>query len=218
MPLVYSQDFKDESSLKDMLFTDPGIWKWGKSEDGTGYMEHSGRQSKYKYKVRSPYNIGLVKAVKVRSFILEAELKQVGREYGHRDMCVFYGVKDRSHFYYTHIASVMDKHANNCFIVNNAPRTNISTTTNPGHKWGDKWHKLRVVRDVDKGKTEIYLNNMDKPVMTANDKTFDWGHVGFGSFDDEGRIRSIRIWSKESKPVTNMPDLFAEGRGAGKKK
>ena len=52
---------------------------------------------------------------------------------------------------------------------------------------------------------------MLKPAMTASDKTLDWGHIGFGSFDDQGQIRNIRIWSDQSKKII-LNDVFAEGR------
>lgn len=31
------------------------------------------------------------------------------------------------------------------------------------------------------------------PVMTASDTTFGSGHVGFGSFDNEGRMRRMTL-------------------------
>jgi hypothetical protein len=34
--------------------------------------------------------------------------------------------------------------------------------------------------------------------MLANDKTFKDGYVGFGSFDDSGKVDNIRIWAEES--------------------
>ena len=208
--LVYQQDFKSEKSLGEFVATDKRAWKWG-SEEGIGFIEHFGK-SKYKYKVRSPYNIALVEGIEVKDFILDAKLRQTGREYGHRDMCVFYNFKDRSNFYYTHIASVTDNHAHNCFIVNEKPRTKISHETTKGHKWGSRdWHDLRLVREHGSGKIEVYLNAFDKPIMKAKDKTFEWGRVGFGSFDDTGRIAEIKLYAPESKKV-EPKDPFKEGR------
>ncbi|MBW8883948.1 MAG: hypothetical protein JF612_04050, partial [Planctomycetia bacterium] len=31
---------------------------------------------------------------------------------------------------------------------------------------------------------EIYFDDLQKPVMTANDKTFAYGRIGLGTFDD----------------------------------
>ncbi|MCM8530589.1 MAG: c-type cytochrome, partial [Lentisphaeraceae bacterium] len=212
MKLVYSQNFKDRKSLGELVYTDPKIWKWAKGKDGIGYIDHSEGQSAYKPKVRSPYNVGIIKGIKLRNFVMEAELKQTGKAYGHRDMCLFFGFKDRSKFYYSHIASKRDAVAHNIHIVNNKDRKNISKTSTSGHNWGDDvWHKVRLVRNVDEGSIRVYVNDMLQTVMTANDKTLDWGHIGFGSFDDQGQIRNIRIWSNQSKKES-LSDVFAEGR------
>ena len=34
-----------------------------------------------------------------------------------------------------------------------------------------------------------------KPVQVADDKTFDFGYIGFGSFDDTGKIDNIRVYA-----------------------
>ena len=97
--LVYKQDFDgNEAKVKSgFWFTNPDSWKVP-AVRGTSFMEFVTKGHNYKYKVRSPYIIGLVKDVEVKDFVLEAELQQTGKEYGHRDMCVVYGCQDRSHF------------------------------------------------------------------------------------------------------------------------
>jgi hypothetical protein len=34
---------------------------------------------------------------------------------------------------------------------------------------------------------------MKKPIMTAVDRTFTWGQVGVGSFDDTGNWREVKL-------------------------
>ena len=208
-----SHDFEgNEAKEKSRLwFTTPDNWKVP-AVRGKSFIEFKSNPTKYKYKVRSPLTIGLIRDVEVKDFELEAELQQTGKEYGHRDMCVFYGFKDRSHFYYTHIASVTDPHAHNCFIVNDQPRTKISHETTQGHKWSTQdWHQVRLVREHASGKIEVYVNDMKKPIMRATDKTFDWGRIGFGSFDDAGRVRNVRLYAPESRK-SKAGDPFIEGR------
>src|SRR5262249_2615114 len=82
-----------------------------------------------------------------------------------------------------------DDHANQVFIVNGAPRKKISTKTTPGTKWTDGWHHLKVVRKVSDGSIAVYFDDMKTPIMTATDRTFTWGQVGVGSFDDAGTWR-----------------------------
>jgi hypothetical protein len=196
--LKYQQDFKTADALKDFVYTDPNAWRHSlEKEGGRGSMELFAR-SKYKYKVRSPFNISLVKDKKFGSFVLDAELTQTGKEYGHRDMCLFFNFQDPSHFYYVHISSTSDAHAHQIFIVNDKPRTKITTEGTKGHKWSSKpWHKIRIVRDIESGKIEIYANDLAKPIMKATDKTFGAGYLGFGSFDDTGKISLVRVWAKE---------------------
>jgi hypothetical protein len=55
---------------------------------------------------------------------------------------------------------------------------------------------VRVVRDSTSGSIQVYFDNMDKPIMTAQDRTFLSGGIGFGSFDDTGAIDSVIVWGK----------------------
>ncbi|MCD6304390.1 MAG: hypothetical protein J7M21_05445, partial [Planctomycetes bacterium] len=100
-----------------------------------------------------------------------------------------------SRYYYVHMATKADPHAHNVFIVNDKPRIKIATRTTKGIKWGQgKWHHVRLVRRVSDGKIEVYFDDMTRPIMEASDKTFPRGFIGFGSFDDVGRIDNVRIW------------------------
>ena len=108
--------------------------------------------------------------------------------------------------YYVHLGQKTDDHANQIFIVNNEPRKKISTKTTEGTKWDNQWHHVRVVRDVDSGKIEVFFDNMTEPVMTAVDQTFKWGQIGIGSFDDTGNFDNVRVYGKKvEKPSEAVP-------------
>ncbi len=195
---VYSQDFQDDSALKDFEFTDASAWKVVEADGKKALELH--KQSNYKPVHRSPFNIALLAGQKFGDCIIEANCLQTGKEYGHRDMVVVFGFQDPSHLYYTHIATKADEHANNIFIVKDAPRLKISKESNDGNNWGlNVWHKVRVERKASDGTIKVYFDDMAKPIMTAEDKSFGAGWVGFGSFDDTGRVANIRIWAKESE-------------------
>ena len=49
------------------------------------------------------------------------------------------------------------------------------------------------------GHRDMYFDDMETPIMVANDKTFKVGYVGFGSSDDSGKVDNIRIWARESR-------------------
>jgi hypothetical protein len=107
-------------------------------------------------------------------------------DYGHRDVCLFFGYQNPGQFYYVHLGKRADPHANQIFIVNESDRTKISLTTTEGTDWDDEWHHVRITRSVESGEIAVYFDDMENPVMTAKDTTFKWGQVGLGSFDDTG--------------------------------
>lgn len=195
MPLVFEDDFSAGADQWEM--TDAGAWKV--VEDGGNQVLDLRRSSAYEPAVRSPKSIAWVKKLNVGDFVLEAEAKQTGREYGHRDLCFFFGKQDASHFYYVHLATKADAHANSIFLVNGAPRVSIASQRTDGTDWGgDVWHKIRIVRSLETGRIEVYFDDMEKPVMVAEDKSFASGPIGLGSFDDVGRFDKVRVWGKKA--------------------
>lgn len=196
--LVYEQRFESPAAISQFVFSDPAAWKIEKEGQRLALAQVA--QSKYKPQHRSPFNIALIDGRQVGDFVLEVELQQTSKEYGHRDMCLFFGFQDPDHFYYSHIATKTDAHAHNIFIVNDAPRLKISQDATPGFNWGEpgQWHKIRLTREASTGKTAVYVNDAATPIMTAEDKTFGAGWVGFGTFDDTGLIDEIRLWAPEA--------------------
>lgn len=197
--LIYAQDFSGPQAWMDFECTDAKAWSI-QAYGGDSYLSLD-TQSVYEPLVRSPYNIAWLSNFTVGDFILEVRMAQTGREYGHRDLCIFFGGKDPENFYYVHMASVMDDHANNIFLVNDAPRIKISTKTTDGTDWGetDLWHQIKIVRNTQEGLIQIFFDNNEEPIMEANDLHFPEGHIGFGSFDDTGHIDDIRIWAPDYK-------------------
>lgn len=136
-------------------------------------------------------------------------MKQTGREYGHRDMCLFFGYQSPQEFYYAHLATAADDHAHNVFLVNKTPRTKIARSTTKGVDWGlDVWHKVALERRLADGSIRVWFDDMEQPIMVAEDKTFGLGHLGFGSFDDTGRVADIQIWADEA--LKRVPAPFAQ--------
>ena len=204
--LLYQQDFSKPTAIGDFEFSDLNQWKLFRA-GRTAALEFGGKGT-YRPKVRSPLIIGLISDRVFGDFILEADLLQTGRQYGHRDMCLFFGFTDKDKYYYCHMASTADKNAHNIFIVNKKPRTNIATKTTKGIDWGkEKWHRVRLERKASDGTIKVFFDNMTAPIMVATDATFKSGYVGFGSFDDSGRIDNVRIWGPlvAKKPSSFFP-------------
>lgn len=192
MPLVFSDDF--EAGSKNWEATDTKSWTHRKV-DGNHVFGINRRESDYKPKVRSPRHIALVKNVKVSDFAITFRVRSTKDTGNHRDCCVFFNHQDAQNFYYVHLGAKPDPHSGQIMIVKNAPR--LAMTKNEKRTpWTNNWHQVKVVRDSAKGTIEVYFDDMKKPHMTANDKTFGKGGIGIGSFDDMNDFDDIRIYGR----------------------
>jgi hypothetical protein len=202
--LVYSQTFAAPASMGDLVFANPTQWK----HDATGFIASTG--ASYAPPYRSPFSAAIIESIKVTSFVMDAEMLQTSPDGdGHRDMVFIWNFVSPSQFYYSHISTAHDGVAHNILIVDNADRKAISSTFSQGYDWGrDVWKKLRVVRDVATGAMSVF--DLEKPteaILTASDKTFTDGYVGFGSFDNSGQVRNVKVWAAASTP--GAPDFFS---------
>ncbi len=189
--LAYWQEFQSAQNLDDFEFSDGKVWSWTEADGGA--LEFV-KGSTYKPPHRSPLNFALVNGVEAKEFILEAEVLQTGREYGHRDLCFFFAFESPSKFGYVHLASKPDAHAHNIFLVNEAPRKAQAPIGKKGISWDGGYKTIRLQRLTADGEIDVFFDG--KKVMSADAAPYGKGRLGFGSFDDSGRMRSIRIWVK----------------------
>ncbi len=193
---LFQEDFEQGSQRWEM--TDSKVWTVSKDEHGNNLLCLTG-SSQYEPPVRSPKSIALIKDNEFEDFTLTVRAKQTGKEYGHRDLCFFFGYQDPTHFYYVHIATKADPHAHSIFLVNNAPRISIAKERTTGADWTQDFHQITLVRDTKSGKIEVYYDDMEKPIMVTEDKTFIKGRIGLGSFDDTGCFDDLKIWDTPDK-------------------
>jgi hypothetical protein len=192
LPLAYQDDFeRDEPNGWD--FTDKSAWRITRLDDQHKRVLDQFRESKYQPPVRSPLNIALVRGTDLADFVLDVKVRSTGRDYGHRDLCLFFGHQDPSHFYYVHLGKQADEAANSIFLVNGKPRFSIAEERTKGTPWTDGWHQVRIVRRAQEGLVQVYFDDMKNPAMTARDRTFTHGRLGLGSFDDTGMFDEVRI-------------------------
>jgi hypothetical protein len=192
-PVVYESDFSS-GSADGWTFADPEAWKV-ETKDARCFLSML-RDSNYKPPVRSPENIGWLTNPDVSDFVLDATVRSTQEEYGHRDICFLFNRVDATHYYYAHIATKADAHANSIFLVNGEPRVSIASERTDGTRWTEDWHRVRIVRRSESGEILVYFDNMEEPIMRAADKTLTKGTLGFGSFDDTGDLDEIVIRGK----------------------
>jgi hypothetical protein len=199
LPPLLNEDF--ENGAARWQPTDERAWKIAETPSGKVYSLF--QQSDYKPPYRSPVNIALLKDTAVGDFALTARLQSTVKDYAHRSMVMVFGYQDPAHYYYVHFGKRTDDHANQIFNVNGAPRVKISTKTTPGTPWDDAWHEVKITRNTADGKIAVYFDDLQDPAMTAVDKTFVWGQIGIGSFDDLGNFDQIVLLGHSVKPPSN---------------
>ncbi|MAF64792.1 MAG: hypothetical protein CMJ84_03920 [Planctomycetes bacterium] len=196
--LVYAEDFGQPGSLEGWVFSDGSDWRWS-GEGGVGSLELVGGGA-FTPPHRSPRHIALIEDLWLSDFVLEVDLLQTGRQYGHRDLCLFFGFVSPTRYYYCHLAPAPDERAHNAFLVHDAPRRNLAGVMDAGVEWGEGvWHRVRLERSAADGAIRVFFDDSEEPTITASDASLSWGRVGFGSFDDTGRVGRVRIWAPEER-------------------
>jgi len=202
MPLLFQSRFDTAATKWEP--TDPKAWRVVHQHGDSFYSLF--RASKYRPPVRSPRSISLIRDIVVSDFVLELRARSTKKYYPHRDLCLFFGYQDPSHFYYVHVAERADPHANSIFLVDGKSRVSIAKKRTEGTKWGTQWHRILLVRNVKNGRVAVYFDDLDKPIMTAVTTRFTWGQVGVGSFDDTGDFDDIALRGVRAGPkVDNRP-------------
>jgi glucose/arabinose dehydrogenase len=118
-----------------------------------------------------------------------------------RDVIIVFGYRSDTQFYYAHLSQDNSIYPHNgIFVVNNADRLRLEDQWDPVRSRGappaitdTRWHHVQIVRHADTGEIAVYLDHSKDPLMTAVDTTFTSGRVGFGSFDNVGRVRDLTV-------------------------
>ena len=121
-------------------------------------------------------------------------------EVTNRDVIIVFGYRSDTEFYYAHVSTDNTIYPHNgIFKVDNADRERIDYQWN-GRSEGAApaitdaaWHEVRVKHLPATGEIAVYVDGAKDPLMTARDSTFPSGRVGFGSFDNIGSLRDLKV-------------------------
>jgi len=193
MPLVHEDDFSRGADHWEP--TDPAAWMLRRDGD-RAVWGLTKRISDYRPTFRSPHNIALLKGIELTDTTVSFEVKSTLDTGDHRDCCVFFNWRDPEHFYYVHLGAKPDPASGQIMIVDGAPRRPLTKNIRPV-PWDDRWHSVKVVRDVTSGLIAVYFDDMEIPLMKVEDKTFTSGRVGIGSFDDMNDFSGVRIHGRK---------------------
>lgn len=174
-------------------FADEGAWEW--AGEGAETVLSLKRQSDFKPKVRSPFNLAWFEGGDWGSFTLTAEVRLDLFNDGNNDVCIAFGKEGETKFYYAHLGEKADKVHLQLHLVNDADREKITAEGAETLPWEQgKWHQVKLVRDIEAGTITVWFDG--KQVLAAVDKTLGKGKIGLGSFDDLGSFRDLEITPK----------------------
>jgi hypothetical protein len=197
--LIYEQNFSAANALDNLRFSNPLTWKINKIKENR-FLEFSS-DSIYAPAFYSPRNMCILSNHIFGEFILEADIMQPEKEYENGDICIFFSVKDSIQYYYVQLANTADDYNHGIFLVKKDSCKKVSEQQNNGISLSDeKWHKVRIVRNIVNRSVLVYADDMSTPVMTSRNPELVMGYIGFGSLDDGGRIDNIKIWAPTSIP------------------
>jgi hypothetical protein len=116
-----------------------------------------------------------------------------------RDVILVWNYQSPTRFYYAHLSQDNTIYPHNgIFVVDDADRRRIddqwtgSVGAAPAIDDTD-WHDVRLDYDAATGAVAVHVDGADAPLMTATDTAFSGGRVGFGSFDNYGRVRHVKV-------------------------
>lgn len=110
-----------------------------------------------------------------------------------RDIVLVFGYVDDTHYYYAHLSSNSDGGVHNVLMkVMGDTRETIHRESLPEARLTDDWHDLRAEHDTT-GSIRVYVDDMETPLMTAQDDTYTSGAVGFGTFDDRALFDTVVV-------------------------
>jgi hypothetical protein len=115
---------------------------------------------------------------------------------GFRETCLFLGMKDLTKYYYIQLANRCDSVNHGIYVVKNSIASRLTGASERPVSWkNNKWHKIRMERNIVKRTIRVFVDDMTKPVMQIKDYELVMGMVGFGSFSSPVRFDNIKIWA-----------------------
>lgn len=141
---------------------------------------------------RRPIQFTLSDVENYARLTVEADLKPLGRS-----LLIVFAYRDEAHFNYAHLstdtAAKQPVH-NGIFHVYGGERVRISPETGPAaFEASGRWYHVRLTHDGATGTVSVTVDGRRVPALEAVDRSLGPGKVGFGSFDETGEFKNVKI-------------------------
>lgn len=192
--LQYQQNFSAGKSLGDFQFTT--LRKWGLQTSKGNYYLQLSDENPANGIPSPPQNLAVLKNHIFGDFILEADIMPYADQSGFKEACLFLGLKDTTKYYYIHLPAETDSIRPAIYVLKNALVKRLTENDIPSLAWTeDKWHKVRIERNIVSRTIRVFVDNMTMPLMYIKDYELVMGSIGFGSAKCGARFDNISIWA-----------------------
>lgn len=140
---------------------------------------------------RRPTKFAIADTKPFKKVTVDVEMKRGGRS-----LIIIYGWQDPNHWNYAHISSDEAQKVNvhnGVFHVFGGERVRISSLEGPSSLPTEDWTPVKLVFDGETGKCYAEVNGKRNPSLEAVDLSLRWGQIGFGSFNETGDFRKLKI-------------------------
>jgi hypothetical protein len=139
---------------------------------------------------RRPRQFAIAQTPNWQRVTIEADVKPLGRS-----LIIVFAYQDEAHFNYAHVSTDTKVHVHNgIFHVYGGERVRISPRREPpAFPENNKWYRVRLTHDASSGIVAVTVNGREVPGLNAVDLSLGPGRVGFGSFDETGEFRNVKI-------------------------
>jgi hypothetical protein len=149
---------------------------------------------------RRPIQFALMDVADYGLLTFEADVKPLGGS-----LLIVFAYRDEAHFNYAHLSvdpgSKQPVH-NGIFHVYGGERVRISSERGPAaFSSSGRWYHVKLVHDVATGTVGVTVDGQTVPALEAVDRSLDAGKCGFGSFDETGEFKNVKITTATLKAV-----------------
>lgn len=182
-----------EHGLDQFQLVGSDTWRIATDDAGNAYLELP-KPGKLRPGVRRPGAYVLVKDRRWQDVTITLRAKSLRPStVKGRDVVVVFGWQDDTHFYYTHLSNDSNNKTHNVIVkVVGDHRTPLQLEQKPEPRLSDGWHTLRVTHQ-SAGTIRVYVDDLEAPLMTAQDADYSAGAVGCGTFDDPAAFDDLVV-------------------------
>lgn len=189
--LQYRQNFNNQKSLADFRFTPPGAWT-SVNNKGNYVLQCEPAANG----TALPGFAAVLSNKVFGDFILEAGFRLEPDSSGKRDVCIMLGMKDTTRYYCVILTNGTGNNLHGAYLVKDSQISQLDgLVVKPLDLPANKWHNIRLERNIVKRTIVVFVNDMKQPVMRIKDYELVMGMIGFGSFSGGVQFDNLSIWA-----------------------